>query len=324
VSESESSGRPDVLVSVVVPIRNGRPFLARLVPALEAQTLGRDRFEVVVADDGSSDGGADGYDDGDWLRVSAAPPESDWVARNRGAHLARGDVLAFVDADCVPVPTWLEAGLGALEDADVVAGAVRFELPRRRTIWTLVDIETTKNQRRHVENGVAETANLFLRRDLFERVGGFATSTTMHSDFDFVARCVASGASLVFCEEALVYHPTRNSARAELRFIWRAHRSYAQREAERGARPNALKATYWLPVVADLRARWRQRGDRRSLVFDEPWLAANGVSPSLRERLAAAALFYVVLPYFAGIAQLVGYVGARRRLRTPVAPAAAR
>ena len=61
----------------------------------------------------------------------------------------------------------------ALEDADIVAGRIQFILPDRVTVWTLIDMDTSKNQRQLVELGVGETANLFVRRELFERLGGF-------------------------------------------------------------------------------------------------------------------------------------------------------
>jgi glycosyltransferase involved in cell wall biosynthesis len=108
------------LVSVVIPVRDDPAGVLAVTAALEAQTLPRDRFEVIVAVDG---GEAPTVPPG--VRVEAEPPRNSYAARNRAA---RAEVLAFTDADCVPEPDWLEAGLAALEQADVVAGAVRFTL----------------------------------------------------------------------------------------------------------------------------------------------------------------------------------------------------
>ncbi|HZT91513.1 MAG TPA: glycosyltransferase [Gaiellaceae bacterium] len=302
----------EVAVSVIVPVRDGRNHLARLLPALEHQSFPREAFEVIVADDGSTDGVLDGIAaEGESIRISAGPRQSSYAARNRAAAVARGAVLAFIDADCLPEPTWLAAGMSAIEGADIVAGGIRFVVPEKRTIWTLIDIETTKHQLRNVRNGVAETANLFVRRAIFDRVGGFETSTISHGDFDFVSRAVAAGARLTYCGEALAYHPTRDSARSELSFIWRAHRAYARRWTIRGLRPNALRPRYWVPVGL-VRAAHRQHKLHGSWVFDEPWLAANGVVPTRRERGAAALLFYVVLPYLEGLAQLDGWIRGKR------------
>jgi hypothetical protein len=114
-------------------------------------------------------------------------------------------MLAFTDADCVPEPTWLAAGLAALEQADLVQGRVAPDPavergPFDRTI--------------HVdqERGFYEAANLLLRRDLFERLGGFEDwleveiGKPLAEDVWLGWHARRKGARTVFCPEALVYH----------------------------------------------------------------------------------------------------------------------
>lgn len=90
-------------LSVIVPVRNGAEQLAESLPALRASDLASDRWELIVVDDGSTDRTAevaDRYADR-VLRLEGGP-RGPAYARNRGAEAARGDVLAFVDADvCV-------------------------------------------------------------------------------------------------------------------------------------------------------------------------------------------------------------------------------
>ena len=308
------TGEGNLEASVIVPVRNGSAFLERLLPALEAQSLERSRFEIIVADDGSTDGVEDLVRESDLLRLSSGPPRNAFAARNRAARLARAPAIAFCDVDCLPNPTWLEAGLAALDDADLVAGAVRFDLPDRRTIWTLLDMDTTKDQETCVRAGNAETANLFVRRDVFERVGGFDPSLPEHGDFDFAKRCVAAGARLVYGAEAIARHPTRNRARPFLRMMWEMNRWYAVRESRAGRKPIALKLREWIPIVYAIRAR-RRWG--RSLGLDRRWLAENGVRPTAREQLQALPLLYILLPYERCIGQLSGWWQGRRFRRRP-------
>jgi glycosyltransferase involved in cell wall biosynthesis len=300
--------------SVIVPVRNGSTFLERLLPALEAQSLDRSRFEIIVADDGSTDGVEEVVRESDLVRLSSGPPINAFAARNRAVRVARAPAIAFCDVDCLPGPTWLEAGLAALEEADVVAGAVRFDVPDRRTVWTLLDIDTTKNQEAHVRAGNAETANLFVRRDLFERVGGFDPSLPEHGDFDFAIRCIAAGARLVYGAEAIARHPTRNRPGPFLRMMWEMNRWYAVRESRAGRKPIALKLREWVPIAYVVYAR-RRRG--RSLGLDRRWLAENGVHASVSEQLKALPLLYVLLPYERCIAQLTGWWQGRRLRRSP-------
>jgi glycosyltransferase involved in cell wall biosynthesis len=299
----------ELRVSVIVPVRNGGDDLRRLLVALDQQTLAADEFEVVIGDDGSSDGSCDDFAQAGRVHVLHGPPRNSYAARNRAVAGSRAPVLAFCDADCVPEPEWLEEGLKALERSDLAAGRIFFDPPARRTVWTLLDMDSFKDHERQVEQGTAETANLFLSRALYDRVGGFDDSLPEHGDFDFVARCVASGATLAFAPLARVSHPTRNAARPFLRAVWIYNRWYAAREARAGRLPEGLKVRSWVPFVQRVRSR---RRFHRTLGPDRRWLRANGVQASLREELTALPLMYLVVPYVAGAAQLRGWRDGRR------------
>ena len=299
----------EVDVSVIVPVRNGGDELRALVRALERQTLPRERFEVLVADDGSTDGvtGEIATRDG-WLRVLPGPPKNPYAARNRAARKARGDVLAFCDADCDPIPEWLEAGLRALESHELVAGLVRFRT-ERRSAWALLDMETFLDQEKTVARGRAVTANLFVRRDVFERVDGFDGSLANGGDQEFVARAVESGARLAFAREPVVFHPARDRARAFLGKVWAVNRRHGVRVSRAGERPDGATVRGWVPLVQTVRGR---RRSGRGLLLDKRRLADSSIVPSRAEEARALALTYVVVPYLGRAAQLVGWWEGRR------------
>jgi glycosyltransferase involved in cell wall biosynthesis len=302
-------------VSVIVPVRNGGSDLRGLLESLRAQTIGRERFEVVVGDDGSTDGSAEGLDDGTWVHVVPGPPLNSYAARNRAVRAASAPILAFCDADCRPEPEWLEEGLRALAKMDVAAGRIRFIPPDERTVWSLIDADGSKDHRRQIENDTAETANLFLSRELYDRVGGFDDSISEHGDFDFAERCVKAGAHLDYAPLAVVWHPVRVRARPLLRALWIYNRGYAERAARAGALPEGLRARAWIPVLPVLRAR-RRWG--RSIGPDKNWLGENNLEPTRRETLVALPIMYLLIPYLRGFAQLRGWWDGRRR-RAPAA-----
>jgi len=303
------TSRPSV-VSVIVPVRDGAADIEGLLASLERQTLPADQFEVVIGDDGSSDGGTDHVttEDGH-IRVAFGPPTNSYSARNRAVANSTAPILAFCDADCRPEPEWLERGIAALERTDVVAGRIRFDVPSPRTPWTIVDMDGSKDHEHQVRVGVAETANLFLRRELFDRVGGFEGEIPEYGDFEFVERCIASGAKLEYAADAVVLHPARTSGRSLLRALWKYNRGYAVHAAREGQVPDGVKLRSWVPVVQTLRAR-RRWG--RSLGPDTAWLRSNGVELTARETLAALPIMYLVLPYLGNVAQLVGWREGRR------------
>jgi glycosyltransferase involved in cell wall biosynthesis len=306
------SGATDVReATVVVPTRNAGAALQRLVEALAVQTVPRDRFEVVVADDGSDDGSTFDLDRSDgWLRLSPGPPQNSYVARNRAAALARGGELAFCDSDCVPERDWLERGLCALERSDLVAGRVLFELPPRTSVWSLLDVDMFLDQERAVASNTAATANLFVRRSLFEAMQGFDDSLPNQGDHDFVGRCVAAGSTLAFASDVIVRHPPRGGARELLGKVWRVNYMHALRACRTGRRPTRLRVRSWVPFVQTARVR---RSNHRSFGLDRRRLAEHGIRPTLLDNMRAVPVIYIVVPYIANAAQLAGFLAARQR-----------
>jgi GT2 family glycosyltransferase len=301
-------------VSVIVPAHNAGEDVAHLLAALRRQTLPRDQFEIVIADDGSTDGATDGIatDDG-WIRVLPGPRMSSYAARDRAVAGSRAPILAFTDADCRPDAGWLEAAQARLEDADVIAGLVRFRVPVRPTLWTLLDMDTFLDQERQVQVGLAVTANLTLRRELFDAVGGFDVNDSFApGDQDFVGRCVAAGARLVFAPEAAVEHPTRDECKAYLNKVWGMNRGYGEFETLHGRRPYCIRPAAWVPMIATLRARRRHR--RTVVGLDRHRFAASGLRPRLRDDLRALPMIYVVQPYIVSLAQLNGWLRRRAQL----------
>jgi glycosyltransferase involved in cell wall biosynthesis len=191
-------------VSVVIPARDAAPTIGATLAGLAAQEHAPD--EVIVVDDGSLDGTLElARAAAVVTRVVRGAGDGPGAARNAGAAAASGDVVAFLDADCEPQPRWLSAGLRALADADLVQGRTTPPPgepigPYDRTLWVVAPW------------GLFETANLFVRRELFDSLGGFepwispARSKELAEDVWFGWRAVRSGARTGFCEEALVHH----------------------------------------------------------------------------------------------------------------------
>lgn len=155
---------PSPHVSVIVPVRDRRDLLGRLLDGLAAQTY-RD-FELIVVDDGSRDGSADLAEAEHRfpVRVIRQQGAGAVAARDAGVAASQAAVLAFTDSDCVPSPGWLAAGVAAIDaDNDVVMGHTHALRPRRVLERSL-----------HVEdNGLYPTCNVFYRRTAFDAAGGF-------------------------------------------------------------------------------------------------------------------------------------------------------
>jgi glycosyltransferase involved in cell wall biosynthesis len=204
-------------VSVIVPVRNGAHSVPALLGSLEAQTLTRERFEVIVVDNDSSD--STGEIAARWgARVVREPIANRARARNRGAAEARSTLYAFTDADCVAQPKWLEALLAAADLGPLVAGDVKIRvrpnpnaIERFEALWRF-------GQKSWVEQGWAATANLLVHADAFDAVGGFdPTWRHIGEDADFCVRARAHGYQLAFCADAVVEHAGERELRPMLK-----------------------------------------------------------------------------------------------------------
>lgn len=208
------SAAPDV--SVVVATHNRRARLESLLAGLRSQTYPRDRFEVVIVDDASTDGTAEllgreaqaGEIEVSFLRMEQNSGPA--VARERGWRAARASVIAFTDDDCVPDPGWLESGLEACREnpGAIVQGAT---IPDRREWDRLGPLERASAHTMDVPgpDPHLQTCNVFYPREELERVGGFDTvdfARNMAEDADLAWRALEQGASATFAPEARVVH----------------------------------------------------------------------------------------------------------------------
>ena len=189
-------------VSVVIPAYNAERTLAGVLEALAGEAV----REVIVADDGSSDAtGAIARAGGG--RVVELPRSGRARARNRGAAEAEGDLLAFLDADCVPEPGWAAALERCLGRAPVIGGAIRIQTGGAPTAVERFDALWRFKQERAVrEGGWSAGANLAIRRDAFERLGGFDERYSAGDDVDLCMRARQGGLAIGWCEDAQVVH----------------------------------------------------------------------------------------------------------------------
>lgn len=207
-------------VSVIVPARNAAATLPSTLRALAAQRLDAP-WELIVVDNASSDA------TGELARAVGARvltlerDRGPGAARNAGAAAAAAAVLAFTDADCAPAPDWLAGGLRALAaGADLVQGAVA---PTPGVAVGPFD-RTLRVDRL---SGRFETANLFVRAEVFARAGGFQgfleeergalehrppglwptlAEGPFGEDLWFAYRARRGGATIAFGDAALVHH----------------------------------------------------------------------------------------------------------------------
>jgi glycosyltransferase involved in cell wall biosynthesis len=256
------------MISVVLPVRDGLPWLDSQLDALTAQECDMP-WEVVVADNGSSDASLSVAQSwaarNDHIRVvDASSILGPGAARNAGVRAAQGDLLAFCDADDVVQPGWLRAIAAALIDADVVAGS--FDMASLNGIRTDELSPAATSQLGFLPAGLA--ANLAVRRPAFDAVGGFSEELFVGEDIDLCWRLQLHGyrfslvpAAVVAKREpagfGILFRRALAYGRCGPKLYRRYHRNGARRDLVGSA-----KSWAWLVVAlpglgrTDVRRRW--------------------------------------------------------------------
>lgn len=179
-------------VSVVVPVHNEAHVLPDCLQGLFRQSYPRDDFEVIVVDNGSTDGTRQIIDRYPVRSREETSTQSSYAARNEGIRAAQGEIIAFTDADCVPHPNWLEAGVKSFRDPSVggVAGRIISGTPSN-------DVEAELRRRDWLEETATlehsflpypQTANAFYRRSVFDTIGDFEETWVSGGDADLAWR----------------------------------------------------------------------------------------------------------------------------------------
>jgi cellulose synthase/poly-beta-1,6-N-acetylglucosamine synthase-like glycosyltransferase len=201
-------------VSVIVPVRDGESTIADCIDAILATDYPADRREILVVDNASSDGTAV-LVRSKQVRYLREPRRGVSNARNRGIAESTGEILAFVDADCLVEPQWLTELVRPFEDPEIgsVGGDLRHLPPTTaaqrqsaRLLGNWQRFAFTSNPAYPI------TANAAYRRDVMERIGNFDPHMTRAQDVELGLRFQErSGCRLAYAENATARHRNRST-----------------------------------------------------------------------------------------------------------------
>ncbi|MGB1586991.1 MAG: glycosyltransferase [Thermoplasmatota archaeon] len=239
-------------LSVIIPVFEDDGRLAVCLRALEQQTLPQEDFEVIVVDNGSrTPPPIPGH-----VRLIHETTPGSYAARNAGIAAATTSRLIFTDADCVPEPGWLAALDQALDDTPRATGPVPLFIEGRRSAAAIYDCLFAFTQEANHAAGFGITANLAVRREVFDDVGMFSPVASI-GDREFGQRAQAAGHEIAWAPDAIVLHP----ARQQLGPLLRKMRRLEGGEADTRPTTTGQRLREGLHVPWDLiRSRRQQHG----------------------------------------------------------------
>jgi glycosyltransferase involved in cell wall biosynthesis len=238
--------------SVVVPVYNSERTLRFCLEALANQTIPKEKFEVIVVDDGSTDSTSEIARKFD-VRYIFQKNQGPASARNFGADAAAGDIILFTDSDCIPDSDWLEEMVRPFSDKKVVAVKGAYKTRQTELVARFAQMEFEDRYdmlKKSTSIDMIATYSAAFRKDVFKRMGGFDCRFPMASneDTELSYRMANAGYKMVFNPDAVVFHfhPSTLARYLKLKFwrgFWRmiVYRRYPNKAFKDSYTPNVLK-----------------------------------------------------------------------------------
>lgn len=210
------------MISVIIPHFNQPEHLARCLDSLAQQHPQEHAVEIIVVDNNSAALPTDVVAAYPAVRLLSETEAGPGPARNTGVAASEGDILAFIDADCIAHPGWLEAIATRIgQGQQILGGDVRIHHrdPKHPTIWEAYESEFAYRMEYYIrDKGFTGTGNLAVTRAVFDDVGPFA-GIGIAEDRDWGQRASAKSYTTTWAPDMRADHPARDSF-AELARKW--------------------------------------------------------------------------------------------------------
>lgn len=256
-------------VSVVTPAYNEGDNIRKCIASLQNQDFPRENYEIIVVDNNSSDNTAEVVKSLD-VTYTFEGKQGCGEARNAGIRLARGEIIALIDSDCIADPGWLKHLVAAFDDPTIGCAAGEITVANQDSLGDLEKFlleDGFLSQKPHLEHPFlpfAATANTAYRKDVIDRIGLFTESMNGEEDADLSWRMqLETDYKVAYVPESLVSHPYESSLKDLFKQKRRhafssvhLHKIYAKYQQEPDK--NSAKTVYW--QYRSILGRWAKLG----------------------------------------------------------------
>lgn len=198
-------------VSVIIPTFKDTDNLIKCLKALYSQSYPIEHIEIIVVNNDPNEDIS--YLQEQFLKLIILNENKvgSYAARNKGIEYASKEVLAFTDSDCIPDSDWIKKGIAYLEShqtCKIVGGEIiKIFLSKTPTTIELYDNFSYHQQEKYVSKyHFAVTANLFVTKHVFNKIGKFNERMKSGGDSEFGHRGWRAGFAVCYCADAIVRH----------------------------------------------------------------------------------------------------------------------
>lgn len=246
--------RNHLFVSIIIPCFNEEEYIGRCIDSIKHQHY-EGKYEIIVVDNGSTDDTLKIIKD-KGITLEHAKKKGPAPVKNKGIERARGEILVFIDGDCVAAEDWLNNIVSGFKNQHTGCVAGEIMADERKNLSVLEQFLNKKgylSQKQHVEHPFlpyAATANTAYRREVFDKIGFFDESLFVGEDADFSWRMhLFTNYKVTYIPEAMVFHPYESSLKnlfyQKIRHASGSVKTYKKYRKYRHGEAKSLKQTYW-------------------------------------------------------------------------------
>ncbi len=205
-------------VSAIVPVYNDSKRLEICLKSLQNQTYPQNLYEIIIVDNGSQENIKEVVSQFSQASITYESRPGSYAARNKGISIAKGEIIAFTDSDCIPALDWIEKGVKSIQsvpNCGLVAGRIDLffkdaENPTPVELYESIEMSFPQQKSLEKQNyGV--TANLFTFKSVIDRVGLFDDTLKSCGDRQWGQRVFAAGYKQIYADDVFIAHPARDS-----------------------------------------------------------------------------------------------------------------
>jgi cellulose synthase/poly-beta-1,6-N-acetylglucosamine synthase-like glycosyltransferase len=211
-------------VSIIVPVYNGERNIGNCIESLLALNYPSSKMEIIIVDNNSKDATYKTIQKYPVIPLIEDKIQSSYASRNAGLKIAKGEIIAFTDSDCIADKEWILKALECFQDNSVgcVAGRIEGYSPSNYIEEYLVRTRALcQGSTRFLP--YAQTANALYRKDVFDSIGLFEEKWISGGDADLTWRMLLhSGYKIVSCSDSVIYHVHRSTLKGffKQRMTW--------------------------------------------------------------------------------------------------------